>query len=74
MVFRAMVNAINENDFDTGLNKNEVLSAIDELAYLLPSVLQTLESSGQFETYLKFNYLLAENKVSLDNICYFLIL
>ena len=52
---------INENDVDTGLNKNEVLSAIDELTYLLPSVLQTLESSGQLETYLKFNYLLAEN-------------
>jgi hypothetical protein len=52
--------------------ENKISSAVDDLSYLLPSVLDSLESAGQLETYMKFNQLLAEKTFPLDNICYLL--
>lgn len=54
--------------------ENKIVSAVDDLSYILPSVLDSLESAGQLETYIHFIHLLSEKTFPLDNICYLLFL
>jgi hypothetical protein len=44
-------------------------SALEELEYLLPKVVQTLIESGHIDTYIKFNELLANDQMPMRNIC-----
>ena len=62
----------NNNNEENERNENKFGFGTDELLHILPDVLRYLKSAGQMETYLKFNYLLAEKKFPLDNIYYFL--
>ena len=63
--------AYNEIRIDnSGMDLNEtakktISSAVADLSYLLPSVLDSSESAGQLETYMKFNHLLAEKHFCL---------
>ena len=51
---------------------DETDSLIDEIQTLLPSVIETVRKENQEDMYLKFNRLLAENKLPVTNIAYLL--
>ena len=51
---------------------DETESLIDEIQNLLPSVIETVRKENKEDMYLKFNHLLAENKLPLTYIAYLL--
>ena len=59
---------------DETADELENLSTYDEIQFLLPKVIKNLEESGQLDSYIKYNELLASGRLPSNNICYLLFL
>ena len=63
-----------DTDMNLPSNKEHVNTEeeFDEMQRLLPAILSTLFEHGKLESYLKFNRLINEKKLPVDNICFLL--
>ena len=71
------INAAENKDIESNDDTSEELeqlSSYDEISFLLPKVINNLEESGQLDSYIKYNELLASGRLPTNNICYLLFL
>lgn len=67
-------NVVENTDTPVSFNDKpiDLDKALNEMQLMLPAILNTLFEQGKLESYLKFNRLIHDEKLPMDNICFLL--